>query len=103
MFDFPDIDDLFDIQSELLDVESKWKSIGKALRLKRSLLDSIAAHGKEEVDCMEEVLTEWLNRAYNVPRFGPPSWKLLVAAVAHPNGGDNRALAKQIARKYNGK
>ena len=102
MFNFPDIDDLCDVQSELLDVESKWKSIGKALRLQRSVLDSIAAHSKDEVDCMEEVLTKWLNGAYNVSRFGPPSWKLLVTAVAHPAGGDNHALAEQIALKYNG-
>ena len=103
IFHFPDIDDLFDVQSELLDVESKWKSIGKALRLKPSVLESIEADCRDVKSSMDKVLTKWLNQSYNVSRFGPPSWKLLVAAVAHPNGGDNRALAERIAQKYNGK
>ena len=84
-------------------MESKWKSIGKALRLKPSELESIAADCKDVKSSMDKVLTKWLNQSYNVCRFGPPSWKLLVAAVAHPNGGDNHALAEWIAQKYNGK
>ena len=29
--------------------------------------------------------------------------RMLVAAVAHPSGGNNNALAQQIASKYNGR
>ena len=50
---------------------------------------------------LNEILTEWLKKAYNTTRFGLPSWKL--AAVAHPAGGNDRALAERIAGKYNGK
>lgn len=54
-------------------------------------------------DYLEDVLAEWLQKAYNTTRFGDPSWELLVAAVAHPAGGSDRALAERIAGKYNGK
>ena len=32
---------------------------------------------------------------YNTAGFWDPSWKLLVEAVAHPAGGNDRALAKR--------
>ena len=47
-------------------------------------------------------MTEWLNQTYETDRFGLPSWKLLVDAVAHRRGGNNPALARQIATKHNG-
>ena len=99
-----DIDDLFDVSSELLDVAHNWKYVGEALRLKPSTLSRIQTEHRGDVrGCLNEILTEWLKKAYNTTRFGLPSWKLLVAAVAHPAGGSDRALAERIAGKYNGK
>ena len=98
-----DIDDLFEVQSEVHDVAHKWKDLGKALRLRPAVLNRIKADRPDCKSCLEEALTEWLQQAYNTERFGPPSWKMLVAAVAHPSGGNNNALAQQIASKYNGR
>ena len=99
-----DIDDLIDVKCELLDVSHNWKGVGEALRLKPALLSRIQAnHPTDVIACLTETLTEWLNKSYNTSRFGPPSWKLLVAAVANPAGGNDGALAEQIAQKYNGK
>ena len=98
-----DIDDHFDIKSELLKVAHNWKGVGEALRLKHDLLSRIEADKHDVISRLDEVLIQWLNKAYNTSRFGPPSWRLLVAAVAHPAGGNDRALAEQIAAKYNGK
>ena len=81
----------------------QWKNIGLALRLRRPVLDMIHANYSDVEGCLEHVLTEWLNKNYNIARFGEPSWQLLVAAVAHPVGGNNPALAHHIAIKYNGK
>ena len=72
------------------------------LRLKPSLLSQIQKDCSDEKDCLVKLLTEWLNKTYNTARFGDPSWQLLVAAVAHPAGGNNPALAQLIATKYNG-
>ena len=80
----------------------RWKRIGLALRLDPSLLDRIRAKNHVDVDeYLSDVLAEWLKKAYNTSRFGDPSWNLLVDAVAHPAGGNNRALAEHIATKYN--
>ena len=101
---FAGIDDLTDVKGELLDVAYNWRSIGEALKLKPGSLNIIQANHPGDVKgCLTEVLSEWLQNGYDTTRFGPPSWKLLVAAVAHPAGGNNRALAEKIAQKYNGK
>ena len=100
---FTDSTDFFDVKQELLGVASNWRGVGEALRLEAGVLDIIESDGKDSKSCLAKVLTEWLNQNYNTSCFGRPSWKLLVAAVAHPAGGNNRALAKKIAQKYNGK
>ena len=93
-----DINDLFDVHYELLNVAHNWRGVGRALRLHPDLLNRIGADHR-----LEGVLTEWLKREYDTTRFGLPSWQLLVAAVAHPAGGKDHALAGQIAGRHNGK
>ena len=73
-----------------------------ALRLHPDLLNRIEANTTSVESRLEKVLTEWLQKAYDTTRFGQPSWQLLVAAVAHPAGGNNHALAEQIAGRHNG-
>ena len=96
-----DIDDLFEVNSELLPVASRWKNMGLALKLKPYVLNTIEKNHTDVESRLLDVLTEWLNKAYNTTRFGDPSWKLLVEAVAHSAGGNNRALAETIAKKHN--
>ena len=98
----PDLnDDLFDVTSELNPVCAKWKSIGIALRLSHSTLESIQANNNNNsTTCLTSVVTEWLKKNYNVQRFGEPSWQWLVKAVGDPAGGANMALATEIAGKH---
>ena len=98
-----DINDLFDIRYELLSVAHNWRGVGRTLRLHPDLLNRIGAHHSDVTSCLEGVLTEWLKREYDTTRFGLPSWQLLVTAVAHPAGGNDHALAGQIAGRHNGK
>ena len=50
---------------------AKWKAVGQALRLKLGELDTIAAsHPRNAEECLNEMLTQWLRRNYNVKRFG---------------------------------
>ena len=77
--------------------------MGIALRLHPDLLNRIEANTTNVETRLEKTLSEWLNREYDTTRFGLPSWERLVAAVAHPAGGKNHALAEQIAGRHNGK
>ena len=102
LFFSADINDLFDVHYELLNVAHNWRGVGRALRLHPDLLDRIEA-STADVECrLEKVLSEWLKREYDTDHFGLPSWELLVAAVGHPAGGKDHALAGQIARRHNG-
>ena len=86
-----------------MNVAHNWRRLGLALRLHPPQLDRIEKDKSDVISRLEAVLTAWLNKNYDTTLFGPPSWELLVAAVAHPAGGNNRALAEQIANKHNGK
>ena len=91
------------MKSELAPVTARWKYIGLALRLNPSKLKRIERENRDNLeDCLTEVLTLWLNGTYNTERFGEPSWELLARAVAHPAGGNNPALAEEIAKKDGG-
>ena len=100
---FTDICYLFEISAELMNVAHNWRRLGLALRLHPPQLDRIEKDKLDVISRLEAVLTAWLNKNYDTTLFGSPSWELLVAAVAHPAGGNNRALAEQIANKHNGK
>ena len=96
-----DIDDLFDAKKELNPVSAKWKSLGIALRLKPNILDGIKAENSgDPTACLTSTVTEWLNRNYNVKRFGEPTWRRLVEAVGDPAGGANMALARDMAGRH---
>ena len=95
-------DDLFDVKSVLLPVVARWKHIGLVLGLDPSELKRIERENRSTSDCLTRILTLWLKKAYNTERFGEPSWDLLARAVADPAGGNNPALAEEIANKYGG-
>ena len=83
----------------------KWKDVGLLLRLHPNELGVIEADNVQKgvTSCLRVVVEKWLNRSYDTATYGLPSWELLVAAIAHPVGGNNPALAEQIATKHNGK
>ena len=98
-----DIVDHFEVMDAVHDVASRWKSLGAALRLPHPVLDRIQKeHRDDPRDCLEDVVTEWLNQSYNTQCFGLPSLKMLVEAVAHRNGGNNPALADDIIGRHGG-
>ena len=98
-----DIDDYFDVIDEVFDLAGRWREFGAALRLPVAVLNRIRANNPGDVEkSLSDVVTEWLSQSYNTERFGLPSWKMLVDAVAHRSGGNNCALARQIAIQHNG-
>ena len=97
-------DDLFDVQDEVISLTGKWRSMCSALRLRAAEEDAIASKYQSNPNyCLRAVLTKWLQKGYNYKRHGPPTWRMLVKAVAHPAGGDNVALAEEIATNHQGK
>ena len=95
-----DKDDLADIIRELTDVTAKWKNIGIILGILDSRLESIK--GDSPQDYLREMLSMWLQKSYNVKRFGEPTWVKLVEAVNLPADGGNPSLAMKIARNHKG-
>ena len=96
-------DDHFDILTEMMPVASSWKAVGRGLRIEPGRLETIneSNPGKPK-ECLSEMLTCWLNRNYNVERFGEPTWRAVVEVLAHPAAGDNCALALNTAKKHPG-
>ena len=84
-------------------VASSWKAIGTGLRIDPGRLETIhESNSGKPKECLSEMLTCWLNRNYNVERFGEPTWQAVVKVVAHPVAGDNHALALSIAEQHSG-
>ena len=80
----------------------KWRNIGLALRLDDSQLGIIQDNNSDVTTRLTDMLRQWLNKTYDVERFGQPSWQMLSEAVRSPAGGNNPALAAQIEEKHGG-
>ena len=96
-------DDLADIMDEVLTIKSMYFALGRSLRLKNDDLQAISEkyNNESKVDrALNDVLLLWLRKQYNVDRFGPPTWQMLVEAVDKKSGGNNHELAKQIALNH---
>ena len=96
-------DDLADIMEEVFTIKSMYFALGRSLRLKSADLEAI--HKKYESDAdraLNDVLLLWLAQHYNVEKFGPPTWRMLVEAVDKKSGGNDHELAKEIASNHQG-
>ena len=100
MYSIIDLDDLFEVVSELQPVTARWKSVGLALRLSPTQLDVIEKENRSLDECLIEVLTLWLKKSYDTKRYGNPSWELLAEAVGHPAGGNDSAVARGIRERH---
>ena len=58
------------------------------------------ANHHDPTACLTSMVTQWLNKNYNVEKFGEPTWRWLVEAVGDPAGGANMAIASNIARSH---
>lgn len=77
-----DLDDHFDVRSELLPVTANWMEIGIALRLNPDRLRAIEAECRgDPTACLNSVVAKWLKGDYNVERFGRGTWRQLVVGM----------------------
>ena len=97
-------DDVHDVYEEVITMAGSWRRIAISLRLSPSIIKLIASQGTSEPEyCLFTALEDWLKRMYNTEKYGNPSWRMLVKAVASPTGGANPALAQAIAENHPGK
>ncbi len=89
-----------DILDGLTDVPDRYYEIGTMLNLSSAALNSIKNRSTSDAMAMSSVVKEWLNQKYDTVRFGLPTWKKLVDAVAHLYGGNNSRVAEEIAQKH---
>ena len=92
--------DLFEVESYVDGISQKWEEVGKALHLLPDKLKYIRDICSDPKKRLGEVLEEFLKKNYQTEAHGVPSWRLLVIAVAHKNGGDNAGLALSIAKDH---
>lgn len=99
---FPTVErDLFDIETEVIDIAPNWKGFGRALRLPQNLLNRIAAQpGTNPETCLTDTLTAFLKKNYDFDEYGVPSWRMIVEAVGHKVGGRDNDLALRIAENH---
>ena len=92
--------DLSDILKELTGVAAQWKHIGIHLGIRIDKLNVIQLQEESPTNCLTQMLTSWLRRAYDVKRFGDPTWVKLVEVVGHEAGGGDPSLAAEIAGRH---
>ena len=93
--DFPDI------WSKASSLSSRWDSLGLMLYLSPDTIDEIyKAHHDDPRTCLRKVLTRWLEKGYDYKRYGHPSWRMLCIAIKSTSGGNDAALAQELARRH---
>ena len=91
------------MKTAVLNVIPRWKDVGGALGVRENQIQIIAVtHSHSPEDCMRGVVSKWLKRSHNEEKFGPPTWKNLVKAIANPSGGQDCASALELAKKHLG-
>lgn len=89
------------VKEAIVDVLHRWQSIALALGLKPAQVQTIKANRRGDLEaCMDDALLVWLKRSHMESKFGPPTWKSLVKAIAAKAGGQNPALAADIAEAH---
>ena len=92
--------DLTDVMEEIESLQSVYYPLGQSLRLDIADLKAIHDAYPNADQALEEVILLWLEKKYNVEKYGPPTWRMLVKAIDRKKGGNNHELAKIIASKY---
>ena len=88
------------MRQELTGIAAQWRDMGIDLGIPIGKLNQIQAEVEGSMPCLTQMLTTWLRRAYNVERFGEPTWRKLVEVVGSPSGGNNPSLSWSITERH---
>ena len=94
-------DDFHEIYKEVVSIIAEYYKLGIGLCLKPGELQAIRKSCGQDIDqAFTDVLLAWLRQRYDVAKYGPPTWRMLVKAVDSPAGGNNHALALTISHNH---
>lgn len=83
----------------LINVSARWYNIGIHFGLPSNTLDKFRSQNRGDTDkCITDVIVEWLKNYKE--KYGPPTWRRVIIAVASRVGGDNPAEATRIAKAF---
>ena len=84
---------------ECSSLSAKWEQISGFLGLSVSLIDSVKEnHPRDNTSCWNDTLKHWIKQNYNTAKFGEPSWKVLLGAIAKVD----KLKFKRLAAKHQG-
>ena len=92
------INDLDAVYTKVKGISGRWITFAGSLHLKQGTIEIIQDNHRGDCEsCMREALVRWLKKDYDYKSYGVPCWRLVCIAVKE--GGDNSALAEEIARE----
>ena len=84
---------------ECSSLAAKWEQLSGYLGLSSRLIDSIKGNNSNDNSvCWNNALKHWILQNYKTEKFGSPSWKTLLRAVA----GVDKLLFRMLAPKHQG-
>ena len=93
--------DITELKKELVPIQAKWEDFALQLGILFNKIKTIKLRNNgEPATCLNEVLGEWVNVEYDTKKHGHPCWRKLCEATASPAGGNNKALALNIAERH---
>lgn len=80
-------------------VADRWDSVGIFLGIPYKVIERCRLEDTVE-EKMMTLVSSWVGRKYDVEKFGQPSWRKLVEAVAHKSGGYHKRQATSLANNH---
>ena len=78
---------------------ARWDRISGFLGLRPSLIASIRRNNpNDNTGCWNDALLEWISQNYNTEKFGEPSWRSFLTAVAKVD----KLQCKKLATNHQG-
>ena len=92
-------DDWNDVIKECSSLAAKWEQLSGYLGLSIGTIDAIKENFSNNVaGCLNEALKQWIKQNYRTARYGYPSWRMLLEAIARID----KLLFKKLADKHQG-
>ena len=92
-------DDWNDVIKECSSLAAKWEQLSGYLGLSIGTIDAIRENFPNNVaGCLNEAFKHWIKQNYRTAKYGYPSWRMLLEAIARID----KLLFKRLADKHQG-